>query len=99
MTEPGAGSDLAWHEGKRKIGWHGLVLNGHKALHLPRGASPILTIAFMATAKRDTPRGPKKLIVPPPHRALLCYDKDTPGYQVRDGYRNGSHRGYTQRHS
>ncbi len=46
-------------------------------------------IAFMATGEEDTPRGPKKLIT------AFFVDMGTPGFSVRDGYKNVSHRGYT----
>ena len=46
-------------------------------------------IVFMATGEEDTPRGPKKRIT------AFFVDKGTPGFTVRDGYRNVSHRGYT----
>jgi acyl-CoA dehydrogenase len=43
---------------------------------------------FAATGEEDTPRGPKKLITG------FLIDKDHPGFRVREGYRNVSHRGY-----
>jgi acyl-CoA dehydrogenase len=43
----------------------------------------------MATGEEDTPRGPKKKIT------AFFVDKGTKGFTVRDGYRNVSHRGYT----
>ena len=39
--------------------------------------------------EEDTPRGPKKKIT------AFFVDKGTKGFNVRDGYRNVSHRGYT----
>ncbi|MCB1397395.1 MAG: acyl-CoA dehydrogenase, partial [Rhodobacteraceae bacterium] len=47
------------------------------------------TIAFMATGEEDTPRGRKKRIT------AFFVDKGTPGFTVREGYRNVSHRGYS----
>ena len=43
----------------------------------------------MASGEEETPRGPKKRIT------AFFVDKGTPGFTVRDGYRNVSHRGYT----
>jgi alkylation response protein AidB-like acyl-CoA dehydrogenase len=43
----------------------------------------------MATGEEDTPRGPKKLIT------AFFVDKGTKGFSVREGYKNVSHRGYT----
>ncbi len=43
----------------------------------------------MASGEEETPRGPKKLIT------AFFVDKGTPGFTVRGGYRNVSHRGYT----
>lgn len=45
-------------------------------------------IVFVATGEEDTSRGPKKLIT------SFLIDKGTPGFEVRDGYRSVSHRGY-----
>ncbi len=92
MTEPGAGSDLrgmkatAKQDGSAKDSdW---VLNGTKHF-ISHADIADFTIAFMATGEEDTPRGKKKLIT------AFFVDKGTPGYAVRDGYRNVSHRGYT----
>ena len=46
-------------------------------------------IVFMASGEEETPRGRKKRIT------AFFVDKGTPGFTVRDGYRNVSHRGYT----
>jgi acyl-CoA dehydrogenase len=88
MTEPGAGSDLrgmkasAWQDGDD---W---ILNGTKHF-ISHADIAGFTIAFMATGEEATPRGPKKRIT------AFFVDKGTPGFTVRDGYRNVSHRGYT----
>jgi len=88
MTEPGAGSDLRGMKASAKQDGTDWVLNGTKHF-ISHADIADFTIAFMATGEEDTPRGPKKLIT------AFFVDKDTPGYQVRDGYRNVSHRGYT----
>ncbi|WP_420410408.1 acyl-CoA dehydrogenase family protein [Hoeflea sp.] len=92
MTEPGAGSDLRGMKATAKRDGSGensdWVLNGTKHF-ISHADIADFTIAFMATGEEDTPRGRKKLIT------AFFVDKDTPGYAVRDGYRNVSHRGYT----
>ena len=88
MTEPGAGSDLRGMKASAKLDGTDWVLNGTKHF-ISHADIADFTIAFMATGEEDTPRGPKKLIT------AFFVDKGTPGYQIRDGYRNVSHRGYT----
>jgi acyl-CoA dehydrogenase len=88
MTEPGAGSDLRGMKASAKQDGSDWVLNGTKHF-ISHADIADFTIAFMATGEEDTPRGPKKLIT------AFFVDKGTPGFAVRDGYRNVSHRGYT----
>jgi len=88
MTEPGAGSDLRGMKASAKQDGSDWVLNGTKHF-ISHADIADFTITFMATGEEDTPRGRKKLIT------AFFVDKDTPGYAVRDGYRNVSHRGYT----
>jgi acyl-CoA dehydrogenase len=88
MTEPGAGSDLRGMKASAKQDGTDWVLNGTKHF-ISHADIADFTIAFMATGEEDTPRGKKKLIT------AFFVDKGTPGYAVRDGYRNVSHRGYT----
>ncbi len=45
-------------------------------------------IVWVATGEEETARGKKKLIT------AFLVDKGTPGFTVREGYRNVSHRGY-----
>ena len=88
MTEPGAGSDLrGMKAGARQDGtdW---VLNGTKHF-ISHADLADFAICFMASGEEETPRGKKKLIT------AFFVDKGTPGFTVRDGYRNVSHRGYT----
>lgn len=88
MTEPGAGSDLRGMKASARQDGADWVLNGTK--HFISHADVAgFTIAFMATGEEDTPRGPKKRIT------AFFVDKGTKGFSVRDGYRNVSHRGYT----
>ncbi|MCC0034426.1 MAG: acyl-CoA dehydrogenase family protein [Hoeflea sp.] len=88
MTEPGAGSDLRGMKASAKQDGSDWILNGTKHF-ISHADIADFTIAFMATGEEDTPRGKKKLIT------AFFVDKGTPGYAVRDGYRNVSHRGYT----
>src|SRR5690606_33542918 len=88
MTEPGAGSDLRGMKASAKQDGTDWVLNGTKHF-ISHADIADFTIAFMATGEEDTPRGRKKLIT------AFFVDKGTQGYAVRDGYRNVSHRGYT----
>jgi acyl-CoA dehydrogenase len=64
------------------------ILNGTKHF-ISHADIADFAICFMATGEEDTPRGKKKLIT------AFFVDKGTAGFHVRDGYRNVSHRGYT----
>ena len=88
MTEPGAGSDLRGMSATAREDGDDFVLNGTKHF-ISHADIADFSIVFMATGEEDTPRGKKKLIT------AFFVDKGTPGFTVRDGYRNVSHRGYT----
>ncbi|MFN3721450.1 MAG: acyl-CoA dehydrogenase family protein [Paracoccaceae bacterium] len=88
MTEPGAGSDLRGMKATARQDGGDWVLNGTKHF-ISHADLAGFTIAFMATGEENTPRGPKKRIT------AFFVDKGTPGFKVRDGYRNVSHRGYS----
>ena len=88
MTEPGAGSDLRGMKASARADGTDWVLNGTKHF-ISHADIAGFTIAFMATGEEQTPRGPKKKIT------AFFVDKGTPGFTVREGYRNVSHRGYT----
>lgn len=88
MTEPGAGSDLRGMKASARQDGSDWVLNGTKHF-ISHADIAGFTIAFMATGEEDTPKGKKKRIT------AFFVDKGTPGFTVRDGYRNVSHRGYT----
>jgi butyryl-CoA dehydrogenase len=64
------------------------VLNGTKHF-ISHADIAGFAIVFMATGEEETPKGTKKRIT------AFFVDKGTPGFAVRDGYRNVSHRGYT----
>jgi acyl-CoA dehydrogenase len=88
MTEPGAGSDLRGMKATARADGDDWVLNGTKHF-ISHADLAGFAIVFVATGEEATPRGPKKLIT------AFFVDKGTPGFTVRDGYRNVSHRGYT----
>jgi alkylation response protein AidB-like acyl-CoA dehydrogenase len=88
MTEPGAGSDLRGMKASARQDGDDWVLNGTKHF-ISHADLAGFAICFMATGEGQTPRGPKKLIT------AFFVDKGTKGFTVRDGYRNVSHRGYT----
>jgi alkylation response protein AidB-like acyl-CoA dehydrogenase len=88
MTEPGAGSDLRGMKATAKQDGDDWVLNGTKHF-ISHADIAGFAICFMASGEEETPRGKKKLIT------AFFVDKGTPGFTVRDGYRNVSHRGYT----
>jgi acyl-CoA dehydrogenase len=88
MTEPDFGSDLRGMKCfARQDGEH-FVINGTKHF-ISHAEEAAFVVLFAATGEEDTPRGRKKLIT------AFLIDKGTPGYTVRPGYRNVSHRGYT----
>jgi acyl-CoA dehydrogenase len=88
MTEPGAGSDLRGMKATARKDGGDWVLNGTKHF-ISHADLADFAITFVATGEEDTPRGPKKKIT------AFFVDKGTKGFTVREGYRNVSHRGYT----
>lgn len=88
MTEPGAGSDLRGMTASAKRDGGDWVLNGTKHF-ISHADLADFAIVFMASGEEETSRGKKKLIT------AFFVDKGTPGFTVREGYRNVSHRGYT----
>ncbi len=88
MTEPGAGSDLRGMKATAVQDGDDFVLNGTKHF-ISHADIADFAICFMATGEEDGPRGKRKKIT------AFFVDKGTKGFTVRDGYRNVSHRGYT----
>lgn len=88
MTEPGAGSDLRGMTATARRDGGDWVLNGTKHF-ISHADIAGFAIVFMATGEMDTPRGKKKKIT------AFFVDKGTKGFSIRDGYRNVSHRGYS----
>ena len=88
MTEPDAGSDVRGMKTTAVLQGGNFVLNGtkHFISHVDHADYVIL---FAATGEEESPRGKRKLIT------AFLVDIGTPGFEVRPGYRNVSHRGYT----
>lgn len=87
MTEPDAGSDVRGMKCQAVQKGGDWVISGSK--HFISGAEHAdFFIVFVATGVDTTPHGPKK--------RLTCFlvDRDTPGFEIRPGYRSVSHRGY-----
>jgi acyl-CoA dehydrogenase len=88
MTEPGAGSDLRGMKTSAVRDGDDWVLNGTKHF-ISHADVADFVIVYAASGEEDTPRGKKKLIT------SFFVDRDHPGFTIRDGYTNVSHRGYT----
>jgi acyl-CoA dehydrogenase len=88
MTEPGAGSDLRSMRttAVQKDGGD-FVVNGTKHF-ISHADHADYVILFAATGEEGTARGKRKLIT------AFLIDKGAPGFTVRPGYANVSHRGY-----
>jgi len=84
MTEPSAGSDLRSMRTTAVQKGGDFLINGTK--HFISHADHADYVILFATSGE---RGKRKLIT------ALLVDRDTPGFTVRPGYRNVSHRGYT----
>jgi acyl-CoA dehydrogenase len=88
MTEPGAGSDLRGMKATAVQDGDDWVLNGTKHF-ISHADLADFAIVFMASGEEESSRGKRKKIT------AFFVDKGTKGFAVRDGYRNVSHRGYT----
>jgi acyl-CoA dehydrogenase len=88
MTEPGAGSDLRGMKATAVERGGDFVINGtkHFISHMEHADYVIL---FVASGEESTARGKRKQIT------AFLVDKGTPGFAVRRGYSNVSHRGYS----
>jgi acyl-CoA dehydrogenase len=87
MTEPGTGSDVRGMKTFARKDGDDYVINGTKHF-ISHADEASFVILFAATGDEDTPKGKKKLIT------AFLIDMGTPGYTVRPGYKNVSHRGY-----
>ncbi|WP_311031755.1 acyl-CoA dehydrogenase family protein [Mesorhizobium koreense] len=92
MTEPGAGSDLRGMKATAVQDGADWVLNGTKHF-ISHADLADFAIVFMASGEEDRPNthgGAKRKKI-----TAFFVDKGAPGFTVREGYRNVSHRGYT----
>ncbi len=87
MTEPGAGSDVRSMSCKAHREGDDFVINGTKHF-ISHADLADFVILFAATGEEQTAHGPRKKIT------SFLIDMDTPGFSMRDGYDNVSHRGY-----
>ena len=88
MTEPGAGSDLRSMKTSAVASGGDFIINGTK--HFISGADHSdYVILFAATGEESGAHGPRKKMT------AFLVDMGIPGFEVRPGYKNVSHRGYT----
>jgi acyl-CoA dehydrogenase len=88
MTEPEAGSDLRGMKTTATAQAGDFIINGTKHFISHADASDFV-ILFAASGEEEGSRGRRKLIT------AFLVDMGTPGFTVRRGYQNVSHRGYT----
>jgi acyl-CoA dehydrogenase len=88
MTEPGAGSDLRGMRTSAVAAGGDFVINGTKHF-ISHADHSDYVILFAATGEEDGARGARKRIT------AFLIDRGHPGFSIRAGYRNVSHRGYT----
>ncbi|HXY76602.1 MAG TPA: acyl-CoA dehydrogenase family protein [Steroidobacteraceae bacterium] len=88
MSEPQAGSDLRSMRTTALERGGDFIINGTKHF-ISHADHADFVILFAVTGEEDTERGKRKLI------SAFLIDKGTAGFEVRPGYQNVSHRGYT----
>ena len=88
MTEPGAGSDLRGMKATAVAVGGDFVINGTKHF-ISHADHSDFVILFAATGEESGPKGTRKQIT------AFLIDMGHPGFKVRSGYKNVSHRGYT----
>jgi acyl-CoA dehydrogenase len=87
MTEPQAGSDLRSMRTSAVQRGGDFIINGTKHF-ISHADHADFVILFAASGEEDSARGKRKLIT------AFLIDNGAPGFEVRPGYRNVSHRGY-----
>ncbi|WP_417433514.1 acyl-CoA dehydrogenase family protein [Kiloniella sp.] len=87
MTEPDAGSDVRSMKASAVRDGDDWILNGTKHF-ITHADEADFAIVFIATGEEETPRGKKKQIT------CFLVDRGTPGFEIREGYKCVSHRGY-----
>src|ERR1700704_3538401 len=88
MSEPQAGSDLRGMKTTALPQGGDFIVNGTKHF-ISHADHADFVILFAATGEETSARGKRKLI------SAFLVDTGTPGFEVRPGYQNVSHRGYT----
>jgi len=88
MTEPGAGSDLRGMKATAVLSGGDYVINGTKHF-ISHADHSDYVILFAASGEETTAQGTRKKIT------AFLIDMGHPGFEVRPGYKNVSHRGYT----
>ena len=88
MTEPQAGSDLRGMKTTAVPAGGDFVINGTKHF-ISHADHADFAILFAVSGEENTARGVRRLMT------AFLVDKGTPGFEVLPGYRNVSHRGYT----
>jgi len=87
MTEPDAGSDVRGMKTTARKDGDDWVINGTKHF-ISHADIADFVIVFVATGEDESPRGPRKRIT------CFLVDRGTPGFEIGEGYRSVSHRGY-----
>jgi acyl-CoA dehydrogenase len=88
MTEPGAGSDLRGMKTSAVESHGDYVINGTKHF-ISHADHSDYVILFAASGEESTAQGSRKKMT------AFLIDRGHPGFEIRDGYKNVSHRGYT----
>ena len=87
MTEPGAGSDLRGMKTRARRDGDDFIINVTKHF-ISHADEADFVVLFAATGEETSARGSRALIT------AFLIDRGTPGYQILDGYKSVSHRGY-----
>ena len=87
MTEPGVGSDVRGMKTFAKQDGDYFVINGTKHF-ISHADEADFVVLFAATGEEASARGSRALIT------AFLIDRGTPGFQILDGYKSVSHRGY-----
>ncbi len=88
MTEPGAGSDLRSMKCRAVLEGKDWVISGEKHF-ISQASISDYCVLFASTGEEKTDKGIKKRI------SAFLINFDDPGVEVAEGYKNVSHRGYT----
>ena len=88
MTEPGAGSDLRSMKCRAVLEGKEWVISGEKHF-ISQASISDYCVLFASTGEEKTDKGIKKRI------SAFLINFDDPGVEVTEGYKNVSHRGYT----